>query len=95
MLIIVWIRYSSDLQYSGTADLSDLARALNYDFNSVQLKRGVYYPQGQAVDSLARALIRDNLLKVLQGTQAVKMEVVSLPVTEEAMKNKKMFKMLF
>lgn len=69
--------------------LEALGKALGYDFNKVQLKRGVYYPQGHADDASARANIRDNLVKVLKGEQPIHMAVVHFPVSEEAMNKQK------
>ena len=70
--------------------LEALALALGYDFNKVQLKRGGYYPQGHADESNARAFIRDGLVRVLKGEQSVRMAVVSLPVSEQALKNQQL-----
>jgi hypothetical protein len=70
--------------------LEAIAKALGYDFNKVQLKRGGYYPRGHADENAARAAIRDNLVKVLTGVQPVQMEVVRFPVSEEALKNQQL-----
>jgi hypothetical protein len=70
--------------------LEAIAKTLGYDFNSVQLKRGGYYPRGHADENAARGIIRDNLVKVLTGAQPVKMAVVSFPVSEEALKNQQL-----
>ncbi|WP_158921126.1 DUF6680 family protein [Acidisphaera sp. S103] len=70
--------------------LEAIAKTLGYDFNKVQLKRGGYYPRGHAEEKSAHAAIRDNLVRVLTGVQPVNMAVVSLPVSEESLKNQKL-----
>ncbi len=69
--------------------LEAMGKALGYDFNKVQLKRGAYYPQGHADDSAAVRLIRDNLARILTGAQPLNMNVVSFPVSENAMQDQK------
>jgi hypothetical protein len=61
--------------------LAKIGHTLGYHFNAVQLKRGGYYPQGHADEANASALIRQNLVKVLTGTQHLKMDVASFPAT--------------
>ena len=65
--------------------LEALGMALGYDFNKVQLKRGGYYPQGQANDDSDRAVIRAGLVRVLTGVQPLQMSIVSFPVSDEAL----------
>jgi len=70
--------------------LEAIAKTLGYDFNKMQLKRGGYYPRGHADESAARTVIRDSLVRVLTGAQPVNMAVVSLPVSEEALKSQQL-----
>lgn len=63
--------------------LKAMGSSLGYDFNDVKLKRGVYYPQGHADESLAQWTIREGLAKVLTGKSPIKIELV---VPEDAIK---------
>ena len=65
--------------------LQALAQALGYEFNQVELKRGAYYPQGHVDEGEARLAIRDGLNRLLSGKQAVKMEVTSFPISQDAL----------
>lgn len=57
--------------------LYSMAQALNYDFDRVLLKRGIYTPKAHSENELAQIGIRDSLLKVLSGEQPLPMSVVS------------------
>jgi hypothetical protein len=57
-----------------------MSRALRYDVDSVQLRRGVYHPQGHADMETAFNEIRQNLARVLSGQQPIPMKVVGFPV---------------
>jgi hypothetical protein len=61
-----------------------MSKALGYDFDRVQLKRGAYYTRGQVEADQAQRALQDNLAKVLTGEQAIRMNVVGLPVDKEA-----------
>jgi hypothetical protein len=61
-----------------------MSQALKYDFDRVQLKRGVYYPRSQAENEAALRAIQQGLVKVLGGDQAIAMDIQSLPITKEA-----------
>lgn len=65
--------------------LQALGNALGYHFNQVELKRGAYYPKGHVDEGEARIAIRDGLNRLLSGKQAVKMDVVSFPVSQDAL----------
>jgi hypothetical protein len=68
--------------------LAEIATSLRYDFDKVHLKRGGYYPQGQATESQARLAILDALAKMLTSANpALPMSVVSFPVSEDALKS--------
>ncbi len=64
--------------------LDAMGKVLGYDFSRVALKRGGYYPQGHADENSGRAFIRDGLVRVLSGKQAIPMEVVKFPVSDTA-----------
>lgn len=59
--------------------LDAIARALGYDFNKVQLKRGGYYPQGHFDELSAITEIRTGMVRLLKGEIAIPMIVVNLP----------------
>lgn len=59
--------------------LAEMSMFLGYDFDKVQLKKGSYFPRGQLEEQATQAALRNNFADVLQGKQAIKMEVVSLP----------------
>lgn len=54
--------------------LFTMSKALGYDFNLVELKRGAYIPQGPAQDAWERSLVRRGLLDIIVYRRA------SLPV---------------
>ncbi|WP_370546498.1 DUF6680 family protein [Edwardsiella tarda] len=55
-----------------------ISKALNYDFDKVQLRRGCYRPQGHQSNEVMAQSIMSNALKVLSGHQAVRMSVDNL-----------------
>lgn len=67
--------------------LESMAKYLRYDFDKIQLKRGVYYPRGHSDESDARRVILDSLAKMLAGGKPLPMAVVSFPFSEEALRN--------
>ncbi len=66
--------------------LATIGAALGYDFNSVQLKRGGYYPRGQADEKAAQSILRDNLVKIVTGEKAFPMEVTKFPASDDALR---------
>ena len=61
-----------------------MSQALGYNFDKVQLRRGIYYPRSQAENEAAFRAIQQGLVKVLGGEQAIAMDIHSLPITKEA-----------
>jgi Family of unknown function (DUF6680) len=59
-----------------------MAQALDYSFDKVYLKRGIYSPRAHGEDQLAQLTIRDSLVKILSGERPLPMKVVSVPVSE-------------
>jgi hypothetical protein len=57
--------------------------ALGFDFDRVQLRRGIYNPRAHDENEAAYLLIRNGLVRLLNGTQPLKMEVTSFPVAQE------------
>jgi hypothetical protein len=63
-----------------------LSTALGFHFSKVELKRGIYYPQGHFTKEALQDFISENLAKLLAGDKALKMEVTSFPYSEDALK---------
>jgi hypothetical protein len=80
-----WFSKGTDLF---TDLLHTMSQALNYDFDKVDLRRGVYQPRAHADQELANLIIRDNLVNVLSGKQAIAMSIVSLPERNAASDDK-------
>lgn len=76
-----WITRGDDLF---TELLYKIANALGFDFDRVQLKRGIYYPRAHDENEIAQLAIRDSLVKILTGTESLRMAVTSLPLSEDA-----------
>ena len=62
-----------------------MAEALGYHFDKVHLKKGVYFPKAHGDQEGFQLFIRDSLVKIFKGEQAIPMKVVSFPVSEEAL----------
>lgn len=60
-----------------------MSQTLGYDFDRVQVRRGVYHPQGYVDIDTALNEIRQGLVKVLAGQRPIPMNVVSFPVDKE------------
>ena len=63
-----------------------IAQDVNYKFDRVQLKNSIYSPQAHENLELEQTMVRKLVLKVLSGESALKMDVASFPVDEEAVK---------
>jgi hypothetical protein len=61
-----------------------MSQALGFDFDRVQLKRGMYYSRGQAELELAQRAVVHSLAKVLTGQQPIGMNVVGFPIDKQA-----------
>jgi hypothetical protein len=61
-----------------------LASALNYDFDRVQLKRGIYHPRGHSDQEIRQEVAQRALLDILTGKTALPMKVVEFPFDNEA-----------
>jgi hypothetical protein len=60
------------------------ALGFDFDFDRVQLKRGMYYSSGQAELELAQRAVVHSLAKVLTGQQPIGMNVVGFPIDKQA-----------
>jgi hypothetical protein len=56
-----------------------MSRALDYDFDKVHLKRGIYAPQAHGQFELEQAAIRQGMAKVLSGQSALPITLVQTP----------------
>jgi hypothetical protein len=65
--------------------LSVLSEALGFEFDKVQLKKGIYSPQAHGDTEEAQLQIRDSLVKILSGKQSFPMAVTHFPVSQEAL----------
>lgn len=67
-----WVRRGDDLFINL---LSALARALDYTFDEVQLRRGIYHPRGHTDAELRQDVIQRALADILVGNRSLPMEV--------------------
>jgi hypothetical protein len=61
-----------------------LTKALGFDFDKVQLEKGIYSPQAHNDTELAQLQIRDSLVNILSGKQSLPMAVTQFPFSERA-----------
>jgi hypothetical protein len=72
----VWTERSGNL----LADLlHDMGMAVGYDFDRVQIRRGIYIPMGHANFEMETQLLRRLLIQLLVGERSLPLEVRSLP----------------
>jgi hypothetical protein len=69
--------------------LMEMGKSLGYVFDEVHVKRGIYAPEAHAQFETEEQLIRNGLVRLLHGHSCLKMDVVSFPVSEEAIKEQK------
>jgi hypothetical protein len=75
----MWTERNGDL----LADLlHDMGKAVGYDFDKVQIRRGIYIPMGHANFEIEMQLLRRLLIEVLVGNRSLPLEVRSLPVVQ-------------
>jgi len=74
-----WTERNGDL----LADLlHDMGKAVGYDFDRVQIRRGIYTPIGHANFELETQAIRRFLIELLAGQRTLPLDVRSLPGPE-------------
>jgi len=74
-----WTQRTGDL----LADLLvDMGKAVGYDFDRVQIRRGIYIPIGHANFELETQAIRRLLIQLLAGERTLPLDVRSLPSPE-------------
>lgn len=66
-----------------TALLMEMGRSLDYDFDEVHVKKGIYAPEAHGRIDDENSLIRSGLVQFLYGGKALKMDITSLPVSDE------------
>jgi hypothetical protein len=59
--------------------LHDMGKAVGYDFDTVQIRRGIYTPIGHANFEIETQALRRLLLQVLLGERTLPLDVRSLP----------------
>ena len=62
-----------------------IATDVRFKFDRVQLKTGAYSPIAHGDVEHEQTLIRKSVLKLLSGQTALKMDVESLPINEDAL----------
>lgn len=66
-----------------TALLIEMGRSLGYEFDEVHIKKGIYAPEAHGRIDDENSLIRSGLVRLLHGDGTVKLDVKSLPVSDE------------
>lgn len=69
--------------------LIEMGKSLGYTFDEVHVKRGIYAPEAHAQYETEEQLIRNGLVRLLHGRSHLKMDVMSLPASQEAMEEQK------
>jgi len=72
----VWTERNGDLLANL---LHDMGRAVGYDFDTVQIRRGIYAPIAHANLEIETQLLRRLLIQVLLGDRSLPLDVRSLP----------------
>jgi hypothetical protein len=69
--------------------LIEMGKSLGYAFDEVHVKRGIYAPEAHAKSDAEEQLIRMGLVKLLYGDGRLKMDITSLPLSQDAIKEQK------
>ncbi|QOR38570.1 hypothetical protein HNO52_08650 [Billgrantia diversa] len=72
--------------------LMEMGKSLGYEFDEVHVKKGVYAPEAHGQIENENLLIRRGLIRLLYGDSAVKMDVESLPVSEDEASEQKLIR---
>jgi len=62
--------------------LKSMGDALGYDFDIVDINKGIYAPQAHAIVELEQRQFRKGVINFLQGDSAIKMELTNLPTND-------------
>ncbi len=63
--------------------LMEMGKCLGYEFDEVHVKKGVYAPEAHGQLENENMLIRRGLLRLLYGDSALKMDLESIPVSQD------------
>jgi len=66
--------------------LMEMGKSLSYIFDEVHVRRAIYAPEAHAQLESENLLMRRGLLRLLYGDAHLKMDVTSLPISEESLK---------
>ena len=68
--------------------LYEMAKALNYRFDKVHLKRGVYQPKGHTDYWFDQEIIRRSLVNILSGQAPIPIRIIDSTTKEETQEKK-------
>lgn len=71
-MIQIWIDKSADLF---TDLLIEMGKPLNYEFDPVHIKKGIYTPQGHETDAQEILAMRRGILNLLYGDKSIKIVI--------------------
>ncbi|ADP69835.1 hypothetical protein Rvan_0554 [Rhodomicrobium vannielii ATCC 17100] len=66
--------------------LESMSKSLGYDFDKVEIRRGIYYPNGQLKNDLDREIFNTEILKIVKGEKPLP---ISISATQEAHEQQK------
>jgi hypothetical protein len=69
--------------------LMEMGKSLGYSFDEVHVRRAIYAPEAHAQLENENLLIRRGLVRLLYGDTHLKMDVTSLPVSEDDLNEQK------
>lgn len=69
--------------------LEALSAALGYNFDRVQLSRGIYFPVAHSKAEMRREVFEDSLIKLLVGETSLNMKVTEIPGDPETLEAQK------
>ena len=72
--------------------LLEMGRSLGYEFDQVHVKKGIYAPEAHGRLEDENMLIRRGLLNLLYGDTALKMNVTSFPISQQALDEQKVLR---
>jgi hypothetical protein len=64
--------------------LSEMAKFLGYDFDSVHLKKAIYIPKAHGQEEEYQLYIRDNIKKLFKGEQSIPIQITNLPTPPDS-----------
>ncbi len=82
----IWNNKREDLF---TELLDTMSKSLNFNFDKVELKHHIYRPQAHTDEEMYQGLLRLSIIDILRGKKAVPIEIVSIPVEENDLKEQR------